>query len=306
MKNQQPQVNDKYAANILLSLDTFAWREGLPEPVLVVKGETENHCEERIIGDYGRSPQSTRKPVIYFYGEGMKARGNRAGELQFPVSHESHYGAARGPGLLFGMKAKDAEMVSVMVNVWKSDYAAFKLLSDPGMVNYAACCKRLLDGADQRPQLIAVMQWLSGKKIRIPATLKSAPDWLGLNALMRIEEAFMNHEAWAMEWPNIKKEIVSATDADILPVKFPLTVIKGKKGHVAFFENAAPFSDEGSCVWAAMDYSNPRVGIYGVQNPREVPNLNSRNLQATLRHVSEKPTIPQNEVEKTFHFPLAK
>jgi len=301
------EINDKYAANIFDALGSFASHEGLPSPILSVKGETENHTEERIVGDYGRSPKSTRDALIYFYGKGMSSRGNRGGELQFPVSHESHYGAARGSALLFAMKAQDAEAISIMVNVWKSDYAAFVLLSDPSMSNFASPCARLLDGADQRQQLISTMQWLAGKKIRIPQTIAIAPDWLGLNALLRIDAAFKMKEPWAQSWPGIRKEITSATNADILPVKFALTVIKARSGHVAYFDDVAHFSNDSACVWAAMNYNEPSLGIYGVLNPREVPFLNGgKNLRAKLMPIDSRPDFTPNEIEKVFKFPLAK
>jgi hypothetical protein len=299
MPTDWSKVNDKYAIHIYEALDAFGSKPVSTEPELGMRGETENHTEERLAGFYGLSPASGRARVKFWYGDGLKQRGNRGGELIFPVSHESHYSAARGPILLFSMKAGHDDVTDVMVDVWKSDFATFALLADPGMTNYAACCNRLLDNADQRPQLIATINWLMGRKIHMPKTLDIAPDWLGLHSLMLIDKAHSDGERWASKWPDIKASIVAAKREDILPVKFGVTVEKSSQGHVAYFDNPDHFNNSAG-KWALMRYANPAAVVYGVDDPTMQNNIPGTSLAP----VAHRPQCPGGASE-VYKFKIA-
>lgn len=291
------KINDKYAKPIYESIHNFASSEGLPSPQAKIRGETENHSEERLVGIYGKSPKSTSASLTHFYGEGLRQRGNQGGEALFSVSHWGHFGAARGPALFFAMMAGDDPLTEIMVRVWMADYASFILLSDPTMTAYASPCARLLDGADQRDQLIATMRWLAGKSIRTPKTLSYAPDWLGLYALTLIQEAYDTGKDWASNWPHYQAAIVSADTTSILPLKFPLTIEKSALGHLAYFSKPFP-NKKGSSVWSRMEYDNPSVE-YGVSDPTTLHSLKG----VILRPVNPMPKCP-GVVNQVFKFPV--
>lgn len=294
-----PDINDKYAGAIYRGLTNFGSEPRAGAPELDVKGETENHGAERVVGVYLLSPATARPSILAWYGPRMLQNGDQAGEGVFPASHQSHYSGPLSAGLWGGMKAGHDDVVDLMTGAWRSDFAKFALLADPGLTAYASPCARLLDGADQRSQLAATIAWLLGRKIHWPLTLRTAPDWLGLDCLTRIQDAHDRGEEWARRWPEIRKSIVAGTRADILPVKFAVAVEKSTKGHVAYFLDPSHIKKNGA-KWALMEYGKPLLIRYGVDDPSAKNGLKG----AVLEPASPRPECPGGATDR-FTLPVA-
>lgn len=291
---------DQYVAGIFTSMDIFAAGPPAPPPALNVKGETTNHTEGRLITAYGKNPTSARAAVLEWYGPLLLSTGDERGECVLPASHRSHYSGPRSAALQFALRAGHQDVIDLMLKVLKSDFAKLMLFADPALTAYASPCTRLLDGADQRGQLIVQAQWLKGRKIRVPATLRTAADWLGLYALIRIQEAYDHHEPWALSWPDIRKEIISATRADLLPLKRPVCIERGPKGHVAYFMDDQPLART-ACQWALLDYTNPGHARYGVGDPTTKHGLKG----AILESAQQRPECPGGKAE-IFDLPVVR
>jgi hypothetical protein len=239
-------------------------------PVVVredwTSGETPNHCEQRLAAWAGQHLPSVRDLILFWYGENLRAVGMDAkggtDEAIFSTSHWGHFGAARGPLLLFALRSGDKEVAEAIANVWRMSLAAAILLATPAwrIVSPGARHTGPKDGADQRTETNATFQWLgTGKLARRPKVLDTAPSWLGLSALLKIEAASKAGEPWARPWPEMLAWIRSAEPKrDLPPLKNQLVVERSKAGHVAHFETTNKMG--GPADWACAEYSKGKAG----------------------------------------------
>lgn len=290
-------INDEYAIRLYQGLAYPGSQPNLSAPQIEEAGRTVNHGEEECVGIYALSPNNSRATIVALYGAHLRAKGNQAQEALFPPSHQSHYSAPRAVGLATAMRLGHQDVVDALVSVWKTDMASMREVSDPELKNFANASARVLDGSDQRLQWVTVCNWILGHSVRMPGTLTSAPDWLGLYALWIIDEAHKKGEPWAAQWPSIRESIASATRSDILPVRNGLTVERSKTGHLSYFRE--DHSDKTSGLWAIYNYQTGAI-TYGVDAPPEKSPLKG----VTFVHSAPRPACPGGPGE-VYVFPLA-
>lgn len=304
-------MGDDYAKPIVMWIGKPA---GGP-PVTVkpdwTSGQTPNHCEELLAAWAGQNLPSARDLILDWYGPNLKLIGDQAkggtDEALFSKSHWGHFGAARGPILLFSMRSGDQPVTDLLVSNWKGNLAAARLVALPSWSTLVVAGSRFSDDSDQRMEAATTFAWLDHgadpkptgvehSSIRMPKTMFNAPSWLGLYALTLIAAAWQKGEKWAAAWPEILQEIRSATETDLLPLKNPLTVERSAKGHVTRFASVDKMMQP--ALWSCAVYQGEQVS-YGV--PEGTPPPGQKGLVVST---SGAPACPGGPGKIT-HFPVA-
>lgn len=235
------------------------------------KGQTNNHEGAIATANYGLDPHGPwRGELLRWFDTMLNEKGlwcTRFDDEFGSSSHCAHQHAVKDPALYFAMLNGDDEMLERVMAVQRGEHAVESLCATPkGDIVITGARSHYGDpkSADQRQQRNKRWQWLMGRKIKMPAVLATADDWLGLYCLTLIaqqsgQDAFLRQVGWADQWrTRLKQQITTATDLPLL--RNPISIERAPNGHTVRMLTA-----EGCirpALWAIADY---RTGeeLYG-------------------------------------------
>jgi hypothetical protein len=268
-----PGDGDKYAKPIRRAL--LAGKGApLPQKVAVGRqpGETGNHRLQRIAGLYGADPVATHDAAVWVLGEPLYCIDGR--ELM-PTSHQQHYAGAWAALYLLACRYGDAEVKRLAGEVLVSVAALENLLTCPAtahksLANRIVTCgdrSHLHEAHDGRYEWSWGIWDRRGQPGPAPRGTsrryeQHVAEWdelLGPWCFRLLDQAAAGGEAWAANWPELKRRINAAGEAEARAIRTcgGLRIERSDRGHVVSLVEDRP--RKGKRVYrATADY---RTGV---------------------------------------------
>ena len=217
------------------------WRKGPP-----------NHVIDFAVGQYGLDPDSAwRGEVLRLVDEQLNVSGLwclKNGDEWGTGSHCSHHYGWHDPLLLLAVRYGDKEMADRAVQILAGVHTVESLCATPKgdvVITGARCWigpQATGGGADQREIRNKRWQWIEGRLGKLPGTLETADDWLGLLALTKL--------AKLPQWPELRGRIREGQGLPLLHNR--LRIERGKQGHLVVMETTNGAARP--ALWACADY----------------------------------------------------
>lgn len=266
-----------------------------------MKGESENHKGQRVVGLYTKDPfnQAAIDLMLYYLEERPNQIGLEGKELHWTSSHWGHYGAVYGPALFTGMRSGNERVVKAVLNIWRGLYASAMVLSyirSPRYMKIVSPCARchlaVQEGSDQRAEINMTMSYLRfGRLDRVPEWLTreavtTSPSGLGLTSLFMIEDAWQREEEWAEKWPDYLNYIKEGgEDRKHLPkLNRKLVVVKDNKSqsYLAYLCNVDGLRNPAEWVLVREEPGGRVVEEYGYPKGKRLPEYKFRGVGETI------------------------
>lgn len=273
---------DPYLRNVRAAVEADKALPPVPISPVNWAGQTPNHLEDLIVGNYALNQEAGRPALIDWFNRQLHTSGLNArtasgvGSEILSTSHEAHYLSSRGSALYLALRNRDEAALAVVSELVGRELCLMNILCNPksgcivGAHGRSTFDPKGRDPSDQRVQMKTWRQALMGLWWREPKTLETSDDWLGLFAIKKAS-TLPRYEA-------MLHRIQSFQGVDGLPVTHDKYLIRsGPHGVVSCFADEKLWPKmPGAALWASSDFRSPVVQhnrgntpdeLYGFEGP---------------------------------------